>query len=151
MQAWEPAPHHLTMRQGGIWFAFPRFGKDALISGNGANATTAVAVVVEPVGAARIEVEAAGDVRAVRTLRRRPVAAVLTSVVEVATPAETRKGQEDAIAIDFADEFPTVHAIERSIIISAVVKQLINVVLSGHTPVAAPLHMGHVVFCTTDV
>ena len=126
-------------------------GKDALISGNGANALTVVAAVAFPVGAARIEVEAAGDVRVVRILRRRPVVAVPTSVAEAATPADTRSGQEDAIAIDFADEFPTVHAIERRPFSRTVVKQLLNVVLSGHTPVASPLHMCHVVFRTTDV
>ena len=27
MQAWKPAPHRHTMRQGGIWFAFPHLGR----------------------------------------------------------------------------------------------------------------------------
>ena len=69
MQAWEPAPHRRTMRQGGIWFAFPRLGKDALISNDGANALTVDAEAVVPVGAARIEAEDEGVVRAVWTRR----------------------------------------------------------------------------------
>ena len=36
------------MRQGGIWFVFPRLGKDALISNNGAHTPTAVAAAVVP-------------------------------------------------------------------------------------------------------
>ena len=58
MQAWKPAPHHRTMQQGGIWFAFPRLGKDALISNDGANALTVVAAAVVPVDAARVEGDA---------------------------------------------------------------------------------------------
>ena len=46
------------MRQGGIWFAFPRLGKDALISNDGANALTVVAGAVGPVVAGRVEGEA---------------------------------------------------------------------------------------------
>ena len=128
-------------------------GKDALISGNGANAPTVVAVAVDakPVGAARSEVEAVGVERDVQIPRRRPVVAVLTSAVEVATPAVTRSGQEDAIAIDFAGEFPTVHAIERRPFAIAVVKQLLDIVRGRHTPVASPFHMCHVVFRTADV
>ena len=122
MQACEPAPHNLTMRPGGIWFAFPRFGKDALISGNGANALTVEAVVVAPVGVARIEVEAVGVVRAVRSLRRRPVDAVLTSVVEAAVPAVASSGQEDTVAVNLAGELTTVHVVKSRPFACAVVK-----------------------------
>lgn len=62
-------PHGHTMRQGGFWFAFPRLGKDALISNDGANALTVDAEAVVPVGAARIEAEDEGVVRAVWTRR----------------------------------------------------------------------------------
>lgn len=54
---------------------------------------TVVAVVVVPVGVARIEVEVVGVVRVVRVLRGRPIVAVATSVVEVAVPAIARSGQ----------------------------------------------------------
>ena len=74
-------------------------GKDALISGNGANALTVVAAVAFPVGAARIEVEAAGDVRVVRILRRRPVVAVMANTAVVATPAVSSIGQENATTV----------------------------------------------------
>lgn len=151
MQAWEPAPHHHTMRQGGIWFALPRLGKDALISNDGANASTAVAVAVVPVGVARVEVEVVGAVRVVWVLRRRPVVTALTSVVEDAAPAAASSGQEDAIAIDIAGELPAVHTIERCPFACAVIKQLIDIVQGGHTPVATPFYMGNVVFRTADI
>ena len=152
MQAWEPAPHHHTMRQGGIWFALPSLGKDALISNDGAHTLTAEAAVAvaAPVGAAREEVEAVGAVRVVWAPRRRPVLAVLTSVVEAAVPAAASR-QEDAIAIDIAGELPAVHTIERCPFACAVIKQLIDIVQGGHTPVATPFYMGNVVFRTADI
>ncbi len=45
MQAWEPAPHRHTIRQGGFWFAFPRLGKDALITDNRTNELTTFAPI----------------------------------------------------------------------------------------------------------
>ena len=54
---------------------------------------TVVAVVVVPVGVARIEVEVVGVVRVVRVLSGRPIVSVLTSVVEVAVPAVASSGQ----------------------------------------------------------
>ena len=151
MQAWEPAPHRHTIRQGGLWFAFPRLGKDALISNDGAHTLTAVAAVVAPVGVARTEAEAVDVVRAVWELRRRPVVAALTSVVAAAVPAAASSGQEDAIAIDIAGELPAVHTIERCPFACAVIKQLIDIVQGGHTPVATPFYMGNVVFRTADI
>lgn len=151
MQAWKPAPHRHTMRQGGFWFALPRLGKDALISNDGAHTSTEVAVAAAQVGVAREEEEVVGDVRVVWVLRRRPVAADLTSAVEVAAPTVASSGQEDAIAIDFAGELCAVHAIERRPFVGAVVTQLIDIVQGGHTPVATPFYMGHVVFRTADV
>ena len=75
MQAWEPAPHRHTMRQGGFWFAFSRFGKDALISNDGTNAETEVAVEVEAViaGVVRLEEEVVGVGREDYVQRRHPV------------------------------------------------------------------------------
>ena len=73
--------------------ALPYLIYQRLVSaGNGANALTVVAVVVVPVGVARVEVEVVGVVRVVWVLRRRPVVAVLTSVVEVAVPAVASSG-----------------------------------------------------------
>ena len=151
MQAWKPAPHRRTMQQGGIWFAFPRLGKDALISNDGAHTLTVVAVGVVPVGVARAEVEVVGAVRVVWVLSGRPVVAALTSVVEDAAPAAASSGQEDAIAIDIAGELPAVHTIERCPFACAVIKQLIDIVQGGHTPVATPFYMGNVVFRTADI
>ncbi len=151
IQAWEPAPHHHTMRQGGFWFALPRLGKDALISNDGAYTPTVVAVAAVPAGAARVDAEVVGVVRVVWVLRRRPVAAVPTSEVEVAAPAVASGGQEDAIAIDIAGELCAVHAIERRPFVGAVVKQLLDIVQGGHTPVATPFYMGNVVFRTADI
>ena len=128
------------------------FGKDALISNDGTDALTAEAVeVVPPASVARVEVEVVGAVRVVWVLRRRPVVAVLTSVAEVAEPAVASSGEENAIAIDIAGELPAVHTIERCPFARAVVKQLLDIVLSGHTPVATPLYMGNVVFRTADI
>ena len=143
MQAWKPAPHHRTMRQGGNWFAFPRFGKDALISNDGAHTLTAAAAEAAeaPVGVARVD----------WALRRRPVAAVLTSAVEAAGLAVASSGQEDTIAIDFAGELCAVHAIERRPFVGAVVKQLLDIILSRHTPITTPFYMDHVVFRTADI
>ena len=70
-----------------------------LISNDGAHTLTEAAVVVAPVGVARDEVEAVGVVRVVWVLRRRPVAAVLTSVAEVAAPAVASSGKKNTIAI----------------------------------------------------
>ncbi len=58
-------PPPQPMRQKGFGFASPRFGKDALISNDGAHTSTVVAAAVaSPVGGvARIEVEEVGDVR----------------------------------------------------------------------------------------
>lgn len=153
MQAWEPAPHRHTMRQGGIWFAFPRLGKDALISNDGAHTMTAEGVVVDVglAGVVRVEVEVADVVRDVRVLRRRPVVAAQTSAVEAAVPAEASSGQEDTIAIDIAGELPAVHTIERCPFACAVIKQLIDIVQGGHTPVTTPFYMGNVVFRAADI
>ena len=121
------------MRQGEIWFASSRLGKDALISNDGANALTAAAVVaVVPVGAARIEVEVVGIVRAVRALRGRPVVAALTSVEEAAAPAAASSGQEDAIAINLTGEFSSIHAIEHRPFAGTIVYQLLEVILGKH-------------------
>ena len=139
------------MRQGGIWFAFPRLGKDALISNDGAYTPTVEAAVAVPFSAARAEVEVVGVARGVWALRRRPVVAVLTSVVEAAVPAVASSGQEDAIAINFAGELCAFHAIERRPFGCAVVKQLPLLGYCRHTPLAAPLHMCHVILRATDV
>ena len=125
MQAWEPAPHRHTMRQGGFWFALPRLGKDALISNDGAHTPTVFAAAdVVQAGVARAEEEVAGVAQVRRNLRGRPVVAVPTSVVVVAVTAVASSGQEDAIAIDIAGEFSAVHAIERRPFVRAVVFQL---------------------------
>ena len=139
------------MWQGGIWFASSHLGKDALISNDGTHTLTVAAVDVAPVSAARVEAEVAGAVRVVWVLRRRPVVAVLTSEVEAAVPAVARSGQEDAIAIDFAGELCAVLTIERYKFSRAVVKQLLDIVLSGHTPIAAPLLAGDIIFSTADI
>ncbi|MBQ2524275.1 MAG: hypothetical protein II541_08725, partial [Prevotella sp.] len=67
--------------------------------------------------------------------------AVLTSVVEVAAPAVASNGQEDAIAIDIAGELCAVHAIEHCPFARAVVKQLLDIIQGGHTPVTTPFYM----------
>ena len=139
------------MRQGGIWFAFPRLGKDALFSDNGAHRDTDVADDVDQEAAARFEVEFGRVVWAAVTDRRRPIVAVLTSAVESAGPVGASSGQEDTIAIDIAGELSAVHAIERCPFAGTVVYQLINIIQCGHTPIAAPFHMCHVVLRTADV
>ena len=152
MQAWKPAPHRRTMRQGGFWFAFPRLGKDALISNDGTHTPTAVTVAVAvPVGVARTDVEAVGVGRVFRVLSGRPIFPVLISVVEAAAPAVANSGQEDAIAINFAGELCAVHAIEHCPFARAVVKQLLDIIQGGHTPVATPLYMGNVVIRAADI
>ena len=145
------APHRRDMRQQGYGIASSRLGKDALISNDGANALTVVAVVGAPVGAARVEVEVEVAVRVVWVLRRRPVVAEHTSVVEVAAPAEASSGQEDAVAVNFAGELSTFHTVERCPFGCAVAKQLSLLVYCRHTPFATPLYVSHIMFRSTDV
>ena len=108
------------MAWGGVFV----FGKDALISDNGANALTVFAGAVVQVGVARDEVEVVGDTTVVfwELQYRRPIAAELTNVVELATQADASSGQEYAISVNLTGELHTFHAIERSPFISAVVK-----------------------------
>ena len=125
------------------------FGKDALISNDGTHTLTDVTVAA-PVGVARTEAEVVGAVRDVRVLSGRPIASVLTSAGEAAAPVAS-SGQEDTIAVNFAGELPSVHAVECCPFGCAVVKQLLDFVQGRHTPLATPLHMSHVIFRAADV
>ena len=128
------------------------FGKDALISNDGTDAFTDIAVVEAAVGVVRIEEEEVGVVREVTVLRRRPVVAVFANKVEVGrSQVAAGSWQENATTVGLTGELRAFHPIEYSPFISAVVKQLLYIIRGGHTPLATPLHMSHIVFSTADV
>ena len=151
------------MRKNGLVCVSLTFGKDALISNDGANALTEPAIAVaevadragvtvaeeEDVGAA---IAGPGDKRVVWALRRRPVAAALSCAGEVvAVPAVASSGQKDAVAIDLAYELPSVYTVECCPFGCAVVIQLLDVIPCGHTPRTSPLNMSHIVARARDV
>ena len=65
-------------------------------------------------------------------------------------PVRARSGQEDTIAVR-SSELAAVHAVKRRPLTRAVVIQLLEIFIGGHTPVATPFYMGNVVFRTADI
>ena len=86
-----------------------------------------VAVVVAPVRAPGVEVQAASVVLVVLEERRRPIVAVGAHVVELTIPAEARSGEEDGAAIR-PDELTTFHTVLRHPFRSGVVQDLLNLI-----------------------
>ena len=131
-----------------------RIGMDWAIihlSGDGANALTSTAFVIVPACVARTEVKAICVFRGKRILRRRPIVAVVTGITDTVIPPKSRSRQEDACTVFLADEFSTLNTVNRCPLISAVVKQFLDLVKRRHHPRVAPFHMRHVILSISYV
>ena len=72
---------------------------------------TAIADVVVQVIETTVEDQVVSSVAESAVKRRRPVATVATSVVEIRTEAVARSREEDAVAVLFAGDFVTFYTV----------------------------------------
>jgi len=122
-----------------------RVAKDALsVLAHGAHGFLVVAVAVPtvPVRVVRIEAEVVDVVLVVR--RRRPIVAVRTNVVELATPAAARSGEKNGSAVR-TGKLHAVNAVLRSPHTATFVHQFLHLPPAGHHPRAAPVDRGDIV------
>ena len=87
--------------------------------------TVAAEIVGVHVCINEIEVEAEGFARVLRTLHRHPIMANTYTVVEAIIPTVARRRQEDCSAV-LARDFSALDIIKSNPIISAIVKQFLN-------------------------
>ena len=123
--------------------------KDALFSGNRANASTVVTAAVAPVRIVLIEDKIIVAVVLVEILCRRQV--YTTDVLVNAEVREVACGRQKYTIAIRSCELTTFHTVYGSPCVGAIVQEFLNLVKCWHLPVAPPVHMCHVIFYAGDI